>query len=272
MKTIIISTDFSTAAMNAAIYGIKMAESIKADVMLFNVFEVLANYGEMVIDLNVDNLKNDAVNDMENLKAELIRNSGTKINISSDVRLGVFADELNTLCETLNPYAVIMGSQGKTATERILFGTHSLYAIKHLVWPLITVPATATFSSIKNIGLAYDFEKELDNNFTEEIKLLAHDFNATIHVLNAAQEDEFDADFVMLSSRLERMLAPFTVKYHFIASDNANQGIIDFTEKNDIDLLIVMPKYHSLLEKIFFKSHTKQMILHSHVPVLALHK
>jgi nucleotide-binding universal stress UspA family protein len=272
MKTIIIATDFSTAAMNAATYGIKMAESVKADVMLFNVFEVLANYGEMVIDINVDNLKKDAVSDMEALKSELIRNTGTKINITSDVRLGVFNYELNTLCETVNPYAVIMGSQGKAAAERVLFGTHALYAMKHLVWPLITIPATATFSAIKNIGLAYDFEKELDSNFTEEIKLLAHDFDATIHVLNAAKEDEFDADFVMLSSRLEKMLAPFTVKYHFITSDNANQGIIDFADKNDIDLLIVMPKYHSLLEKIIFKSHIKQMVLHSHVPVLALHK
>jgi nucleotide-binding universal stress UspA family protein len=272
MKTIIIATDFSSAAMNAATYGIKMAETVKADVMLFNVFEVLANYGEMVIDINVENLKKDAVSDMETLKADLVRNTGTKVNITSDVRLGVFNDELNTLCEKLNPYAVVMGSKGKTAAERILFGTHALYAMKHLPWPLITVPSTASFSAIKNIGLAYDFEKELDSNFTEEIKLLAHDFGATIHVLNAAKEDEFDADFVMLSSRLERMLAPFTVKYHFITSNNANEGIIDFADKNDIDLLIVMPKYHSLLEKIIFKSHTKQMVLHSHVPVLALHK
>ncbi len=272
MKTIIIATDFSTAAMNAATYGIKMAEAVKADVMLFNVFEVLANYGEIVIDLNVENLKKDAVNDMEELKKELIRNTGTKVNITSDVRLGVFSGELNVLCERVNPYAVIMGSQGRTATERILFGTHALHAMKHLPWPLITVPATATFSSIKKLGLAYDFEKELDSNFIDEIKLLAHDFDATIHVLNAAREDEFDADFVILSHRLEKMLAPFTVKYHFIASDNVNQGIIDFADKNDIDLLIVMPKYHSLLEKIFFKSHAKQMVLHSHVPILALHK
>jgi nucleotide-binding universal stress UspA family protein len=272
MKTIIIATDFSSATMNAATYGIKMAESVKADVMLFNVCEVLANYGEMVIDINVDDLKKDALSDMETFKGDLIRNTSTTINIISDVRLGVFADELNTLCETVNPYAVIMGSQGRTSAERILFGTHALYAMKHLVWPLITVPATATFSNIKKIGLAYDFEKELDNNFIDEIKLLAHDFDATIHVLNAAREDEFDADFVLLSSRLEKMLAPFSVKYHFITTIDANQGIIDFADNNDIDLLIVMPKYHNLLEKIIFKSHTKQMVLHSHVPVLALHK
>ncbi len=271
MKTIIIATDFSSSAMNAAKYGIKMAESVNGDVLLFNVFEVLANYGEMVIDINVDNLKKDAVNDMETFKSALIQDTGTKINITSDVRLGVFSDELNTVCETINPYSVIMGSQGKVATERVLFGNHAIYAMKHLAWPLITVPITATFCSIKKIGLAYDFEKELDSNFTEEIKLIAHDFDATIHVLNAEKKDEFDADFVLLSGRLEKSLAPVTVKFHFITSNNVNEGVIDFAEKNSIDLLIVMPKYHSILEKLIHKSHLKQMVLHSHVPVLALH-
>jgi nucleotide-binding universal stress UspA family protein len=272
MKTIIIATDFSSAALNAAKYGLKMAEVVKADVLLFNTFEVIPNYGEMVIDISVDDLKRDSENDMQALKSELQKNTSAAIKINTDVRLGIFSDELNTLCERIHPYAVVMGTQGKTAAERIFFGTHATLAIKHLAWPLITVPAKASFSSIKKIGLMYDFEKEVDQHLIEEIKLLAHDFDANIHVLNAAKEDEFDADYVLLSGRLEKMLAPFSVKFHFITSNHVNQGIIDFTDKSDIDLLIVMPKYHSLLEKIVFKSHAKQMVLHSHVPVMALHQ
>jgi nucleotide-binding universal stress UspA family protein len=271
MKTIIIATDFSSSALNAAKYAIKMAETVKTEVLLFNVFEIVANYGEMVIDINVDDLKKDAEDNMVSLKNELTDYSKSTVKINTEVRIGVFSDELNTLCERINPYAVVMGSQGKTASERFFFGTHAAYAIKHLVWPLINVPPDATYKAIIKIGLAYDFEKEIDKDFIDEIKLLAHDFDATIHVLNAEKEDEFDADFVLLSGRLEKNLAPLTVKYHFITSKNVNEGVIDFAEKNEIDLLIVMPKYHTILEKLIHKSHAKQMVLHSHVPVLALH-
>jgi len=47
---------------------------------------------------------------------------------------------------------------------------------------------------------------------------------------------------------------------------------MDFEEKNKIDLLIVLPRRHNLLGSIFHKSHTKQLVLHSHVPVMALHQ
>ena len=58
--------------------------------------------------------------------------------------------------------------------------------------------------------------------------------------------------------------------YHFITNDNTDEGIMDFAEKNSIDLLLVLPKRHSLLDKLISKSHTRQLVLHSHVPVMAI--
>jgi len=34
----------------------------------------------------------------------------------------------------------------------------------------------------------------------------------------------------------------------------------------------VLPKRHGLLDKLIHKSHTKQLVLHSHVPVMAFHQ
>jgi nucleotide-binding universal stress UspA family protein len=70
---------------------------------------------------------------------------------------------------------------------------------------------------------------------------------------------------------MNEMLGPVTPKYHFITSENTDEGIIDFAEKNNIELLIVLPKRHALLDKLLHKSLTKQLVLHSHVPVMALH-
>jgi nucleotide-binding universal stress UspA family protein len=61
-------------------------------------------------------------------------------------------------------------------------------------------------------------------------------------------------------------------QYHFIADENIDLGIMKFIEQNEIDMLIVLPKRHKLLDKLFHKSHTKQMVLHAHVPVMALHQ
>ncbi len=271
MKKIIVATDFSPAALNAATYAVEMAENINAEILLFNVFEVIVNYGEMIIDLNVDDLKSVSEKDMAAFKEKLLLNTGYVGKITSLVRLGVFKDELENICNAEKPYFVIIGCQGKNAAERIIFGGHAINTIKsNLSRPLIAVPINALFKSIKNIGLSYDFKEDLKMHVVEEIKLFVQDFKATLHILNAAREDEFNTSFVQLSGKLEEHFAPLEIKYHFFGTNNIDDGVIEFADKNGINLLIVLPKHRNMLEQLMHKSHSKQMLLHSHVPVMAL--
>ena len=136
---------------------------------------------------------------------------------------------------------------------------------------MVTVPPQAKFSAVKKIGLACDFNKVVDNTPADEIKTLVNDFHAELHVLNTDKKEEYNADIVFESGLLQEMLAALKPQYHFITNENTDQGIMDFAEKNDIDLLVVLPKRHGLFEKLLSKSHSKQLVLHSHVPVMALH-
>ncbi len=271
MKKIIVATDFSPAALNAATYAVEMAENTDAEILLFNVFEVIANYGEIIIDLNVNDLKSVSEKDMTDFKSKLLLNTGYMGKITSLVRLGVFKDELENICNAEKPYFVVIGCQGKNAAERIIFGGHAISTIKgSSSWPLIAVPINAVYKSIKNIGLSYDFKEDLKMHVVEEIKLLVQDFKATIHILNAAREDEFNTEFVHLSRKIEEHFAPLEVKYHFFGTNNIDDNVIEFADKNEIDLLIVLPKHRSFLDRLLHKSLSKQMVLHSHIPVMAL--
>lgn len=270
MKKIIVATDFSPASLNAATYAVEMAEAVNAEILLFNVFEVIANYGEIIIDINVDDLKSVSENDMTAFKSKLLLNTGYMGKVASLVRLGIFKDELENICKAEKPYVVVIGCQGKTTAERIIFGGHAISTIKSSSWPLIAVPFNAAYKIIKNIGLLYDFKENLQINIVEEIKLFVQDFNATIHILNAAREDEFNTEFVHLSAKIEEHFAPQEVKYHFFNTNDIDESVIEFADRNKIDLLIVLPKHRNMLEQLMHKSHSKQLVLHSHVPVMAL--
>lgn len=43
MKTILIATDFSPASRNASLYGMRLAKSLKANIILFNAFKAIAS-------------------------------------------------------------------------------------------------------------------------------------------------------------------------------------------------------------------------------------
>ena len=272
MKTIIVATDFSSSALNAGKYALKMAALLQADVLLLNVFEVLSNYKEVVFAASVDEIKKNAESSMQKFKNELISATGSNASIKTEVKLGGFENELTDLCELLEPYVIIMGSQGKTAGEHFLKGTHAGNALEDFRWPIITVPVSTSFTTINNIGIAYDFVDPLDKTFIEHIKVIANDFNAAIHIVNAASEDEFNNDFITLSAKLEKMFLPQKLHFHFVEGNQVDKSVIEFADKSSIDILIVMPKHHSLWERIMNRSHTKQLVLNSHVPVLLLSK
>ena len=271
MKTIVVATDFSAAASNAAKYAADIALAVHADLLLLHVYQIPVVYLEIPVALAADDIQDDAEKNMRKFKEELLSKSNGQIQIETAVREGNFFDELKTICEYRQPYAVVLGTQGKTAAERVMYGTHAIHIMKHLEWPVITVPHGAKFASIKKIGLACDFNDVLGTVPVEEIKVLVNDFNAALHVLNTGANDEYNPDIIDQSALLQKMLGEITPVYHFITGSNIDEGIMHFAETNNIDLLIVLPRHHSLIDKLIHSSHTKQLVLHSHVPVMAFH-
>ena len=271
MKTIIAATDFSDASINAANYAADMALAIHSNLLLVHIYQIPVAYLEIPIAIEADQARIDAEESLSQLKELLIKRTSGNMNIASRFVTGVFFSELKNICEEIKPYAVVMGSQGTTAAQRVLFGGHTVYAMKHLMWPLITVPPHAGFLQIKKIGLACDFTKAIDSTPVEEIKRLVDDLHAELHVINSGREETYQPHTVFESGMLQEILAPLEPQYHLITGENADEGIIAFVEDNNINLLITLPKRHGLLEMLAHRSISKQLVLHSDVPVMTMH-
>jgi len=271
MKTIIVATDFSAAAKNAAHYAAEIALFLDASIYLLHVYEIPVVYLEVPLAMTEDEMTESSRKALKELKQELTTKTNNKINIDTEIVVDRFYTGLQSVCEKINPYAVIIGSQGTTAAERLFFGSHAVFAMKNLQWPLVTVPVGAKFSSIKKIGLACDLDNIADAAPVDEIETLVDDFNAELHILNTGSKKAYNPDVAFEAVTLRKRLAYAKPLYHFLENDDTDEGIIEFAENNHIDLLIVIPKRHSLADKIIHRSHTRQLVLHSHVPVMSLH-
>jgi len=272
MKTILAATDFSPVALNAAEYAAEMAVAINAKLILLHVYQLPVMFPELPLLITAAELRDNAEDEMRELKDKLHKTVNNKVEVYTEVRSGDFIYELEKVCKRLNPSYVVIGSQGTTATERLFFGGHVIKAMKHLKFPLITIPPNAKFSTIRKIALACDFENVVDTTPVGEIKLLLNEFQAELFILNTRPLKDFTGDAVFESGLLQEMLGDLECRYQFIVNKDPDKSIIDFAEKNHLDLLIVLPKRHDFFERLIHKSHSKQFVLHSHVPVLALHE
>ena len=275
MKTIIASTDFSPAATNATNYAADMALAIDASLLLLHVYQVPISFTDVpVVLVSVDELRKGAEDHLEQLKKNVEHITSGKLKVYTEIKMGDVVDELSLLSDHVHPFAIVMGTKGHTAIERALFGSNTLTAIKKLHWPVICVPPGKEFGKgIKKIGLACDFREVVKSTPTHAIKELVKEFNGELHVLNVDYDNrQFNSETPEQSALLHSMLEELKPQYHFIKCRDIEDGINEFADQNNLDLVIAIPKKHTLLEGLFKKSSTRQLVFESHVPVMCVHE
>ncbi len=275
MKTIIVPTDFSPTATNAMHYAIQMAKQISAHLLLVHVYQVPVSYTDAPIVLvSVEELRKSAQARMHNLKVEVEHLVHKEQKVFTETILGSVVDELENLCKKIKPFVVVMGTKGATGLERVLFGSNTLQAIRHLSWPIICVPSGKKYGTgIKKIGFACDYEKVVRSTPAPLIKSLVKTFGAELHVLNINPDGKKRSEEMPEQSiLLQTLLGDLKPEFHFIQYNDVEDGINDFAIRNELDLVITIPKKHSLVERIFRETSSKQLIQHSNVPIACIHE
>lgn len=274
MRTIIIPTDFSTIATNAMNYAIEMAKELKASISLIHIYQIPVSITEVpIVMASAEDLKKDAENKLNELKSAVEHITSGEIKIYTEARVGNIVDELEDFCEKIQPFAVVMGTKGATGLERILFGSNTLTIIRHLSFPVFVIPPGSVYKSIKKIGFACDLKQVVETTPLHFIKEVSQNYNAEFHVLNVDYENRnFKPETPEQSLLLHTMLKDLNPTYHFIEHPDIEDGINEFAEKNNLDLLITIPKKHKLLDALFRPSSSKQLVFESHIPIMCIHE
>ena len=275
MKTIIVPTDFSPIATNAMNFAADMATNINASLLLLHVYQVPVSMTDVpVVMVSAEELRKSSEAKLQEIKDAIAHITSGKIKVYTEARLGNVSDELEDICKSIQPFAVIMGTRGTTGVERVLFGSTTLTAIRHLKWPVIVVPPGKEYGTgIKKIVFACDFDKVVEGTPIEFIKNMVKEFSAELHVLHVDHEGKnFKPGTPEESLVVHTLLQDLNPNYHFIDHIDIEDGINEFVEKNNIDLLITIPKKHKLLDSLFKHSSTKQLVTQSHVPVMCVHE
>jgi nucleotide-binding universal stress UspA family protein len=272
MKVLLATTDFSDAAFNAASYAAAMARTIGAKLLLVHIYQ--ADDARFVPGETNDeaNTKTCAEKKLQEIRQELVARTAGELTIEIILSEGTFFDELKAVCQKINPYLLVMGNQGHNAAEHVLFGRHTLAVVQKMRYPLILVPANAKFTQLKRIGLACDFEKTVDTTPVDDITTLVCEMGAELHVFNTGKLKVYNPSIILESQKLQRLLTALKPFYHYTTNPDIDEGILDFAERTQLELLLLLPGRSHFIERLLQRNHTQQMILRSLVPVIILYQ
>jgi hypothetical protein len=91
--------------------------------------------------------------------------------------------------------------------------------------------------------------------------------------LNVDYKDQhFTDELVEEVFVLKELLKEIQPIYKSIEAENITDGINNFIAKEELDWITVIPKKHTVLQKIFTPSHSKDLLFHTSVPILCVHQ
>ncbi|MFM6925782.1 MAG: universal stress protein [Ferruginibacter sp.] len=274
MKKIIVPVDFSVTAENAAVFAGQVAAFYRADLWLYYNYDViptLVEYGYSPV--SASEIENAVDFELEAFSKKIKAQLSAPVNIFTRSDAGILIDNLSIFCDEIKPDMVVFGLSGKNALARLVVGSNTIRAIQQLKYPVLVVPPKAVFTPVRKIGFACDYKRVLQTTPVSLLKKLVKDFNADLYVLNVeyklhASSAETEAESMHISELLKE-LKPY---YSTIFSADIPLGINWFAEKEKIDWMVMIPKQHHLMDKIFRRSQTKELLYHTNVPVLCMHE
>lgn len=277
MQTILVPTDFSATAKNAAIYAIELAKQIGATkVIIFNAYEAVMPTMTMdptvpsIMPVDIETYKNISETGLQKFAADLQAACNNQVVLETLNDLNTLVSGISEAAEKTGANLIVMGITGGNALEESLIGSNTVDVAKAITVPMIIVPPNAVFKTIEEITLAVDLKKVEATTPTQPIKNLLDVIKAKLFVLHVNDgEDDADKDDQM--GVLNGLLEGYNPEYFFVNNISFIDGINDFVDSKNVDLIITIPKKHSWFETLFKRSHTKLLAFHSHVPLMVVH-
>ncbi len=261
MNTVIVPVDFSETSLHAARYAAQLLTGHYGVTLL-----LYHSYGKASEAAK-------ATESLEKLKAELMKDHIIKIDVLAHEE-DDFVDGLEKAARHRRADMVIMGITGRSALAQVFFGSNTLKMAERKVCPVLIVPEKAPFKQVKNVMLTSDFKNTLNTTPSVPIKDFLDVFHPQLHVVNVDKDhyisltDNYESE----KQELKQMFADYKPEFYFMRLYDVDEAINLFAESRNIDLIIVVQKNHSFLEKILKGSRTKALSFHSMVPILVMHE
>lgn len=276
MKKILLPTDFSDNAFNAIQYAVQLFENEDCTFYLLNTYTPVLYDTEYILyspsQLSLDEIyKNNSLKGLKKVEKKINQKfPNPKHTIEKISSFNLLNEEIVEQVKEKEIDLVIMGTQGATGAEEILFGTHTVHAIKKTKIPLLAIPSDFEFVPPKNILFPTDYDINYTAKHLQLLKELADTYKSEIHILHVIFGRPLDEKQENSKKILGEYLKDTRHKFYSIEKNTVTEGIYDFQEENSIDLLAMISNKHSFFENLLFRPLINDIGFHVKIPFLVI--
>jgi nucleotide-binding universal stress UspA family protein len=273
MKNILVLTDFSKKAENAALYALKLAEKSFANIVLFHLYEQVAavnvpEAGSWVAE-DLDVFKNESLRGLlhlkENLETKIVGPFAPEVGCFNDFGLDL-ASTVTELIERQKIDLVVMGAKGDDTVSHLLYGSDAYEVINHVNCPVLLIPEECQYNHLETIVFANDFKQD----YSEAIRFITYMARLDGAHIVLTHFGPYDNDAFKYIDKIKAADPYANVSSHFLSLENFREQLCSFAAKVNASLVVMIHHHQLTLDTVFTGSRSKKMLSHKEMPLLVL--
>ncbi len=276
MIHILLPTDFSDNSVNAIQYAVQLFKDKKCNFILLNTYTPVIYHVEYMevgsaefglIDAMKETSKSGLNKVQQKIETEFANPKHTFSQISA---FNMLVTEINDLQEQRNIDLIVMGTQGASGIQGILFGTNTVHVIKNATCPVLAIPNDFSFEKPHEILFPSDYEINFQETQLKLIKEIAKSHHSRINILHVTYTNSLTAAQEATKQTLAHFFEKTAHIFHTVHDHNVAKSITEFQTKSRINLLAMINNKHSFFENLFFGSKVNKIGFHLNIPFLVI--
>ncbi|MEP6263044.1 MAG: universal stress protein [Gillisia sp.] len=277
MKNILLPTDFSENALNAAIYALHLYKDEPCRFIFLNAYDVNGYFANSILmpipgNHTLTEAKNLSVEKLEKLINDLgEKNSNPYHTFSSISQNDHLVTAVNLQIQASHIELVIIGTQGSTAAQDVAYGRNTINIMENVRnCPIMAIPSHVKYHGINEVVLPTSYKMDFRHEYFNFIKSFLKRNKASLRILHIEEDIALSEEQQLKKNSLEAILKDTPHSFHHLAYVTVPIGIYCFTESRGSDMIAFLNKKHSFLENVILEPLYKNLGNYSQIPVLVL--
>lgn len=265
MKKLLVPTDFSDNAAPALDYAVDIANRFGSLITVINSYSIPATATVMITVENM--MREEAEAEMATLLnkvSPLLRNGAS---VEGVVERGDPVGSISRTGKAGGYDLIVMGTQGASGLKEIFSGSTANGVIKNSGLPVLAIPAGYSFKPFSVIVFAVDESGLGSSTPMAPLLSIAQSYGTKVRVYHKdTGEDDKGID-----PTIDKFLSDVEHSFHYeLDPDNLHHSLGAFAEDYEADLLCMIRRKRSFLERIFHQSATTREVFQIRLPMLIL--
>jgi len=269
IKSILFPTDFSENAKHALSFALKLAKENDAKLHIMHSIEEPYDFAPMV-----ENIKQNVTQKVEKLFDEILEDikradEFKHINVKTHLFEGRSVYSILNTADDYEVDLIVMGTQGRSALERLFFGSTTSEVVQQTDIPILVVPPYGEYNGFNNILFATDYGPH-DLNAMKFVTDLASHHNSHLKIIHVTRKKDGKEDLLIrgLKDYVSENISYKDIIFELIESDDLLKTVNGEVNKHDFSLIVTV-RYQKLFS-IIGKKHSKEISQGTMVPLLVM--